>query len=145
MVVPGRSRRFLTPSGRVRELVAQPPFFDAAALVFSFQVEKPQDRATAVAQTDPALHALHDLPLFIRNAVKRVNQFVDFGVGGGDFALEAVEFRRRGPARPCGSLSDRFRSHSNRLLNYVVRYSKAEVPPQLSDQGFWLTSETVLV
>ena len=85
-----------SPRGRVRELVAQPPFFDAAALAFSFQVEKPQDRATAVAQTDPALHVLNDRSLFVRNAVQFVNQFVDFGVGAGDFAFHVVELRRRG-------------------------------------------------
>jgi predicted RNA methylase len=35
------------------------------------------------------------LSLFVREAVEAVNQVVDLGVGCGDFALQAVEFRGR--------------------------------------------------
>ena len=36
--------------------------------------------------TGPALHVLNDRSLFVRIAVNFVNQFVDLGVGGGNFA-----------------------------------------------------------
>ena len=34
-----------------------------------------------------------NLPLFVRDAVQLVNQFVDFGVGRGDFALQPALLR----------------------------------------------------
>jgi hypothetical protein len=85
-----------------------------------------------------------DLALFGADSVKVVHEVVDFAVGGGGVALQAVEFRGR-KLTFRRRFSDRFWGDSDGLLNYVVGYSKAEVPPELSDQGFWLSSETVLV
>jgi hypothetical protein len=51
-------------------LVAQHPFCDAAA----FQdLEKPQDRAITVAQTDPALQAFDDLALVGGDSIQLVH------------------------------------------------------------------------
>jgi hypothetical protein len=38
----------------------------------------------------PLQRSFDDLPLFVRNPVKLVNQLVDLGVRGGDFALAPV-------------------------------------------------------
>jgi len=43
----------------------------------------------------PLRIALDDSAVFGGDAVKLVNQVVDGGVGGGDFALQAFELRRR--------------------------------------------------
>jgi hypothetical protein len=61
-------------------------------------VELPQGR-----KAGPALRVLDNPALFVRDAVKLVNQFVDLLVGGGDFAFDAVEFPCRGRLQPGSS------------------------------------------
>lgn len=104
----------------------------------------PPNQWSGEPNQQPSSPAFNDCPLLVRDAVQLVNQLVDFGVGRGDFALQAVQFRGR-ELTFCRRFSDRFWGDSDRLINYAVGYPKAEVPPELSDQGFWLSSETVLV
>ncbi len=58
--------------------------------------QRQQDLDPVRIHSIPCSSSFNDHPLFVRNGVQLVNQIVDFGVRGGDFALDTVKLRGAG-------------------------------------------------
>ena len=64
-----------------------------------------RELAQALGYVMTPLGGFNDLPFLLGDAVQLVNQLVDFGVGRGDFALDALQFRRGKSASHACALS----------------------------------------